>query len=50
MECHVYQYGVFINSWRQYIKMSFEIPVPCLNLVMNFERATNVTGTFVVKG
>ena len=50
MECHVYRYGVFINSWRQYIKMSFEIAFPCLNLVMNFERTMNVKGTFMVKG
>lgn len=41
---------MFINSWRQYIKMSFESATFCPILVMNFDRTMKVTVTSMGKG
>jgi hypothetical protein len=41
---------MFINSWRQYIKMSFESATLCPKLVMNFDRTMKVTVTSMGKG
>ena len=41
---------MFINSWRQYIKMSFESATFCPKLVMNFDRTMKVTVNSMGKG
>jgi len=44
--CHVYGYGMFINSWPQYIKMSFDNASQYHNLVVSFDIAMKTSDGF----